>query len=79
MFENAPRGVLRGRDVADAKVDLNIAYKKPASTPGVFLCTSRLVRREGKKIYLGATVEDGSSGTVLAVGDAMFVQVKSKL
>jgi thioesterase superfamily protein 4 len=57
---------------------LNITYKKPVPTPGVFLCTATFERRERTKIFLRATVEDGA-GVVYAVGEGMFVDTKAKL
>ncbi|KAF2444707.1 hypothetical protein P171DRAFT_280828 [Karstenula rhodostoma CBS 690.94] len=57
---------------------LNTTYKKPVPAPATVLCTVRLIRRERNKLYLRATVEDGQ-GTLFTIGDAMFVEVKSKI
>ncbi|KAF2687293.1 hypothetical protein K458DRAFT_415551 [Lentithecium fluviatile CBS 122367] len=57
---------------------LNTTYKKPLPTPSTVLCTAKLDRREGKKIYLRATIEDGQ-GMVYTVGEGMFVETRSKL
>ncbi|OAG07995.1 uncharacterized protein CC84DRAFT_528774 [Paraphaeosphaeria sporulosa] len=57
---------------------LNTAYKKPVPAPATVLCTVKLTRRERNKLYIRATVEDGQ-GTVCTIGDAMFVEVRSKI
>ncbi|KAF2871998.1 HotDog domain-containing protein [Massariosphaeria phaeospora] len=57
---------------------LNTRYKRPVPTPGVVLCRARFVRQEGRKMFVEATVEDGR-GVEYAVGEGMFVEVKTKL
>lgn len=47
-------------------------------TPGVVLCTAKIERQDGRKLYVRATVEDGA-GTVYTTGEAMFVQASTKL
>lgn len=58
--------------------DLNTTYKKPVPAPKILLCTARIEREDGRKIYVRATIEDGS-GTVYTEGEAMFIQMKTKL
>jgi len=54
---------------------LRVEYKKPVQTPGVVLCRAWLdnEKTEGKKIYSHSSLEDGY-GTVLATGEALFIQ-----
>jgi len=54
---------------------LNIQYKKPIRTPTVLLVKSRLTRREGKKLFGQASLEDGN-GTVYATAEALFILVE---
>lgn len=54
---------------------LNIGYKKPVETPAVVLCRGWVERKEGKKVWGKATVEDGA-GEVLATGDALFIVIE---
>lgn len=58
--------------------DLNTTYKKPVPVPGPLLCTAKIERQDGRKLYVRATIEDGM-GTVYTTGECMFVGVKSKL
>ncbi|KAH7380738.1 HotDog domain-containing protein [Pyrenochaeta sp. MPI-SDFR-AT-0127] len=57
---------------------LNTTYKKPIPAPGIIFCMTKIEREEGRKIYVRATIEDGS-GTVYTEGEAMFIRVKNKL
>ena len=58
--------------------DLNTAYKKPIPVPGPVLCTAKMERQDGRKLYVRATIEDGA-GTVYTIGECMFVQMKPRL
>ncbi|KAF2738082.1 hypothetical protein EJ04DRAFT_429744 [Polyplosphaeria fusca] len=57
---------------------LTTNYKKPVPTPGIIMCTARFIRQERNKTYVEGTIEDGM-GTVYTTGEAMFVEVKTKL
>jgi thioesterase superfamily protein 4 len=59
-------------------VDLNISYKRPIPTPSTVLCTAKVERQDGRKLYIRATIEDGA-GVIYTVGEAMFVEIKSRL
>jgi thioesterase superfamily protein 4 len=59
-------------------VDLNTTYKKPVPTPGALLCTAKVERQEGRKLYIRATIEDGA-GTVYTTGEGLFIGVKPRL
>ena len=41
---------------------LDLRYKKSVPVPGVVLCRSVVVRREGKKMWVRGTIEDGEAG-----------------
>lgn len=57
---------------------LNTSYRKPVPTPGTLLCTAKVERQEGRKLYVRGTIEDGA-GTVYTVGEAMFIKMVQKL
>ncbi|KAF1365268.1 hypothetical protein EJ07DRAFT_161345 [Lizonia empirigonia] len=57
---------------------LNTTYKKPVPVPGPLLCTAKIERLDGRKLYICATIEDGT-GVVYTTGECMFVEVKPKL
>jgi thioesterase superfamily protein 4 len=42
------------------------------------MCTAKIERQDGRKVYVRATIEDGS-GTVYSIGEALFIEVKAKL
>lgn len=65
--------------------ELKIKYLSPVRTPGVLLAKARVVRREGRKIWIRAVVAQ-KSGQVdeldglmveCAVGEALFVEPRS--
>lgn len=58
--------------------DLNTVYKKPIPVPGPVLCTARIDRQDGRKVYVRATIEDGE-GTVYTTAESMFVSSKPRL
>ncbi|KAJ8112056.1 hypothetical protein OPT61_g5483 [Boeremia exigua] len=57
---------------------LNTVYKKPVPVPGPVLCTAKIERHDGRKVYVRATVEDGE-GTVYTTGECLFIEAKPKL
>jgi acyl-coenzyme A thioesterase PaaI-like protein len=57
---------------------LKTNYKKPVPTPSVLLCTATFDRREGKKIFVSGTVEDGK-GLVYVTAEALFIESQPKL
>ena len=65
-------------ETCGALIQLNTVYKKPVPVPGPLLCTAKIERQDGRKLYIRATIEDGA-GTVYTSGECMFVQMKSKL
>jgi acyl-coenzyme A thioesterase PaaI-like protein len=57
---------------------LNVAFKQPVKTPGVVLLRSRVMRREGRKVWMDGRLEDGM-GTVLASAEGLFVRIVAKI
>ncbi|KAJ4412304.1 hypothetical protein N0V91_000775 [Didymella pomorum] len=57
---------------------LNTVYKKPVPVPGPLLCTAKIERQEGRKLFVRATVEDGE-GTVYTTGECLFIEMRPKL
>ncbi|KAF1921136.1 HotDog domain-containing protein [Ampelomyces quisqualis] len=57
---------------------LNMTYRRPVPTPGPLLCTAKVDRQDGRKLYVRATIEDGR-GTVYTIGEALFIKMKAKL
>ncbi|KAH7088291.1 HotDog domain-containing protein [Paraphoma chrysanthemicola] len=58
---------------------LNTIYKNPVPAPGTIKCTAKLERRDGRKLYVRSTIENGATGVVCTIGEAMFVEVKPRL
>lgn len=69
-------GRLLGSD--NAVIDLNTVYKKPVPVPGPVLCTAKIERQDGRKVFVRATLEDGK-GTVYTTAQSLFIEVKPKL
>ncbi|TGO27691.1 hypothetical protein BPAE_0038g00370 [Botrytis paeoniae] len=69
--------IARPRDKTTVTAYLHITYKKPIGTPGVVLGRSWVDRKEGRKIFGKATIEDGE-GVVLATGEALFITMDRK-
>lgn len=42
------------------------------------LCTAQFDKREGKKIFVSGTVEDGE-GAVYATAEALFIEARPKI
>lgn len=59
-------------------IDLHTYYKKPIPAPSTVLCKAKVDRREGRKLYISATIEDGK-GTVYTVGEGLFIELKAKM
>ncbi|KAF2828533.1 hypothetical protein CC86DRAFT_380458 [Ophiobolus disseminans] len=57
---------------------LNTTYKRPIPTPSTILCTAKVERQDGRKLFIRATIEDGAGG-IYTIGEAMFLGVKSML
>ncbi|KAL2358653.1 HotDog domain-containing protein [Cryomyces antarcticus] len=59
-------------------VALNVSYTKPVRTPSVVLVSAEWLEWKGRKANIRATIRD-ATGSVLAVGDALFVQARERL
>lgn len=57
---------------------LNTRFLKPVKAPGIVLARSKITRTEGRKTWVEGWLED-ASGQVLAKGEAVFVNLKTKL
>lgn len=53
--------------------ELAVKYLKPIATPQILCVTARISKIQGRKLWIKGTIED-RSGTILATGEAMFVQ-----
>lgn len=58
--------------IAPATATMTVDYKAPIDTPGVLLCRGWAIERNGRKIWVKASIENGE-GQVLAVGKALFI------
>lgn len=74
----SPLGRVVGLETDKGATDLNTTYKKPVPVPGPLLCTAKIEQLDGRKLYIRATIEDGT-GVVYTTGECMFVEVKPKL
>jgi thioesterase superfamily protein 4 len=54
---------------------LNIRYLAPVRTPGIVLGTAKVIKSEGRKIYVRGTVED-ENRKELAVAECLFIKAK---
>lgn len=51
---------------------MDLKFKKSVPVPGVVLCRSVIVRREGKKLWVRGTIEDGE-GTVFCESESFWI------
>jgi acyl-coenzyme A thioesterase PaaI-like protein len=58
-------------------VKLEVNYKKPITTPGTIMVRARLVKMDGRKVFVEGWVE-GSEGEIHAKGDGMWLRVKKE-
>lgn len=74
QITGATAGLVSGA-TAPATATMTVDYKAPIDTPGVVLCRSWPVERQGRKTWLKGTIEDGQ-GKVLASAKALFIDPK---
>lgn len=55
-----------------AKLDMK--FLKPVETPGTVLLVAKCTRREGRRFWMEAWMED-AEGQILARGDAVWVNI----
>jgi uncharacterized protein (TIGR00369 family) len=72
---NWARGVLTR--TAWMTASLNTTFLKPVKTPITLLAVARLVKLDGRKLFLEARLEDGKD-QVLAKADALFVGTRPR-
>lgn len=56
---------------------LNVAWKKPLVTPAVTLCKGRVVKKEGRKVFVKGSFHD-SEGAVLAEAEGLWILLNGK-
>jgi acyl-coenzyme A thioesterase PaaI-like protein len=64
--------------MAEVTAELTVKYLKPVTTPQTVRVKAWLSRTEGRKFWVEGTIED-KSGTVLARGEALFVQIRKSV
>lgn len=57
---------------------LHTHYLKRVAVPGTYLVTVRLVKKEGRKVFVEGFMED-KHGAKLARAEALFIEMKEKL
>jgi uncharacterized protein (TIGR00369 family) len=57
---------------------LNVAYKRPVSTPVTILVRTWIERKDGRKTWVKGRIE-GGAGELHAEGEGMWLQVKPKI
>lgn len=65
----------RPSDKASMTAYLKVDYKKPVRTPSKILCTAKVDRKEGRKMWVSGTIEDGE-GTILTTAEGLFLVVE---
>jgi thioesterase superfamily protein 4 len=67
-----------GRDdeITSMTAYLNIRYLAPVRTPGIVMGTAKVVKSEGRKLYVRAALED-ENRKELAVAECLFIKAKS--
>lgn len=59
--------------------EMTLRYKKMLPTPSIVLCRAWVEEEpQGRKIWIGASVEDGHGG-VFATGKTLFIRTKPKI
>jgi len=56
---------------------LNVQWKKPLVTPAVTLCKGRVVKKEGRKVFVKGAFYD-SEGAVLAEAEGLWILLTGK-
>ncbi|KAI5847583.1 HotDog domain-containing protein [Tricharina praecox] len=88
---NGHEGILHGGMVATildiavaASVDtlavtayINVAFRRPVPTPSVVLCKTKLVRKERRKLFINATLEDGIGG-VYSMAESLLIEMRQQ-
>ena len=57
--------------------ELSIRYKKSVPLPSIVLCRAKATKREGRKLWIQCTVEDGG-GIVFGEADGLFLIAKGE-
>ena len=63
---------LRPSDKTTMTAYLRVDYKKPLRTPGILLCRAWGEKKEGKKLFVRGTMEDGE-GNVFSTSEGLFI------
>jgi thioesterase superfamily protein 4 len=65
-------------DIPPATARLAMNYRAPIKTPGIVLARATIVKVEGRKVTVKATIEDGK-GEVFADGEALYIVARPKI
>ncbi|RPA83323.1 hypothetical protein BJ508DRAFT_413522 [Ascobolus immersus RN42] len=61
------------KDVIAMTLEIKIAFKRRLTTPKVVLARGRIVKEEGRKLWLTGELVDGDSGQVHAVVESLWI------
>jgi acyl-coenzyme A thioesterase PaaI-like protein len=73
LYENSKTG--RHDDINYMTAYLNTSYLSPVRTPGIILATAKVIKEEGRKIWVNGTLED-SERNVLTKSESLYIQAK---
>lgn len=65
-------------DIPPATARLAMNYRAPIPTPCIVLGRARTVKVEGRKVTVGATIEDGR-GKIFADGEVLYIIARPKI
>ena len=74
---NGTAAARESRTYAPATAYLNVEYKAPIVTPGVFMARAWVTEMSGRKTFVRGVLEDGS-GKVLATGKSLFISARTQ-
>jgi len=58
--------------------NLNVKLKKPMFTPEVVVCRGRVVKKDGRKVYLKGSFED-KNGETPAEADGLWICMEKRM
>jgi uncharacterized protein (TIGR00369 family) len=75
LFDEVMFHAVAKKDVVAVIANINVDYRGPALVGDVLICEAWIVKHEGRKIEVEASIMNGRTNSLVAEGKGLFIEV----
>ena len=75
LFDEVMFHAIAKKDIVAVIANLNVDYRSPALVGDLLTCEAHIVKHQGRKIEVSATIVNGRTKATVAEGQGLFIEV----